>query len=519
MPPKPVYTIVQLGIPSSHHNSLCFRVLPRPGVVAILLFLALARSGTPYRFLQLRIDHAAGVRAVRALQTQTFVLRSGRGFSSGPVTVVAGLVRAHVVRGEPLLATRRRVPPVLPQRGHHVQVHVQRRRLRESGLVHPSGEVHSILAGLGMLDARVASQRHRATVVRAVTSGVLLLEVVLDPLQVSRIQTVPILAPARTLSKLSVRVPPRLRGGRFLGLVGAPPRHVPVSRSSPSKRGRASVRVLDLQRGEVLLGRGLEQALVFRGERAVTFLGQDGEFGSKESVREAGFLRLLEVAAAALSHGGLVPRLSKVARAETRYPRRVVPERIQARGSVVHALVVRVVVLTTGQIVARHGLVFSIRDLKIDPLRRIVSFHVGRAGVQLAGAATSEQILLLAGFQSVLDVLGASVAPGRVQHPRGTHADEEGFEGRGRSVKRTPPRYSLLQLFVFQFAFQFRVLRRFLRFWIDVVVVARCGDVVVASVPRVRSLGNGADRFAGTSPTERVYLLAHPSTPHSKTRA
>lgn len=423
VPPKPVYTVVQLGIPGSHHTSLRFRVLPRPGVVAVLLFLALARSGTPYRFLQFRIDHAARVRAVRALQTQTFVLRSGRGLPSGPVTVVAGLVRAHVVRGEPLLATRRRVPPVLPQRGHHVQVHVQRGRLRESGLVHPSGEVHSILAGLGMLD--VASQRHRATVVRAVTSGVLLLEVVLDPLQVSRIQTVPVLAPARTLSKLSVRVPPRLRGGRFLGLVGTPPGHVPVSRSSPSKRGRASVRVLDLQRGEVLLGRGLEQALVFRGERAVTFLGQDGEFGSKESIREAGFLRLLEVAAAALPHGGLVPRLSKVARAETRYPRRVVPERIQARGRVVHALVVRVVVLTTGQIVARHGLVFSIRDLKIDPLRRVVSFHVGRAGVQLAGAATSEQILLLASFQPVLDVLGTPVAPGRVQHPRGTHADEE----------------------------------------------------------------------------------------------
>lgn len=86
-------------------------------------------------------------------------------------------------------------------------------------------------------------------------------------------------------------------------------------------------------------------------------------------------------------------------------------------------------------------------------------------------------------------------------------------------MKRTPPRYSFLQLFVFQFAFQLRVLPRFLRFWIDVVVVvvvARCGDVVVASV---RPLGNGADRFAGTSPTERVYLLAHPSTPHSKTRA
>lgn len=75
VPPKPVYTVVQLGISSSHH-ALRFGVLPRPGFVAVLLFLALARSGTPYRFLQFRIDHAAGVRAVRALQAQTFVLRS-----------------------------------------------------------------------------------------------------------------------------------------------------------------------------------------------------------------------------------------------------------------------------------------------------------------------------------------------------------------------------------------------------------------------------------------------------------
>lgn len=333
------------------------------------------------------------------------------------------------MRGEPLLATRGRVPPVFPQRGHHVQVHVQRGRLRESSLVHPSCEVHSILAALRMLDARVPSKGHRAAVVRAVTSGVLLLEVVVDPLQVSRIQTVPVLAPAtRTLSKLCVRVPPRFRGGRFL--VGAPPGHIPVPGSSSTKRGRARVRVLDLQRREVLLGRSLEQALVFRGERAVTFLGQDGEFRSQECVREAGFLRLLEVAAAALPHGRLVPRLSKVARAETRYGP-VVPERIQIRGGVVHALVERFVVLTAGQIVARHGLIFSISYLKIDPLRRIVAFHVGRAGVQLAGAATSKQILLLARFQPVLDVLGASVAPGRVQHPRRAHADEEGFEGRG----------------------------------------------------------------------------------------
>lgn len=83
-------------------------------------------------------------------------------------------------------------------------------------------------------------------------------------------------------------------------------------------------------------------------------------------------------------------------------------------------------------------------------------------------------------------------------------------------------RNSLLQ-FAFQFAFQLRVLRlqRFLRFRIYiVVVVARCGDVVIVSaIPCVGPLGNGADRFAGTSPTERVYLLAHPSTPHSKTRA
>lgn len=334
------------------------------------------------------------------------------------------------MRGEPLLATRGRVPPVLPQRGHHVQVHVQRGRLRESSLVHPSCEVHSVLTGLRMLDARVPSQGHRTAVVRAVTSGVLLLEIVIDPLQVSRIQAVPVLAPAaRALSKLRVRVPPRFRGGRFL--VRAPPGHVPVPGPSPAERGRARVRVLDLQRGEVLLGRSLEQALVFRGERAVTFLGQDGEFRSKERVREAGLLRLLEVAAAALPHGGLVPRLSKVARAETRYGP-VVPDRIQIRGRVVHALVERrFVVLTIRQIVARHGLVFSIGYLKIDPLRRIVAFHVGGAGVQLAGAATSEQILLLARFQPVLDVLGPSVAPGRVQHPRRAHADEEGFEGRG----------------------------------------------------------------------------------------
>lgn len=75
VPPKPVYTVVQLGISSSHH-AFRFGVLPRPGFVAVLLFLALARSGTPYRFLQFRIDHAAGVRAVRAFQAQTFVLRS-----------------------------------------------------------------------------------------------------------------------------------------------------------------------------------------------------------------------------------------------------------------------------------------------------------------------------------------------------------------------------------------------------------------------------------------------------------
>lgn len=83
-------------------------------------------------------------------------------------------------------------------------------------------------------------------------------------------------------------------------------------------------------------------------------------------------------------------------------------------------------------------------------------------------------------------------------------------------MKRTSGN-SLLQ-FAFQFAFQLRVLCLLLRFRIDiVVVVASCGDVVI--VPRVWSLGDGTDRFAGTSPTERVYLLAHPSTPHSKTRA
>ena len=180
-------------------------------------------------------------------------------------------------------------------------------------------------------------------------------------------------------------------------------------------------------------------------------------------------------------------------------------------------LVERVVALTTGQIVTRYGLVLTARDLQVDPFRRVVALHVSRAGVQLARAAASEESLLLVGLQSVVDVLRSSVASGRVQHPRRSHTDEEGLERRGRSVKRS--RCSLFWLAIFEL----RVSHWLVRFRGDVVAgsgeIVNTVSVVAAGVPLVRPLGNGADRFAGTSPPERVYLLAHSATPHSETRA
>ena len=315
MPPEPVDTVVQLGGAGSHRGvRRRLVVFPRPRVVTVLLvLLALARRRASYRLLQFRVDHAARVRAVRALQAHALVLRSGGRLSPRAVAVVAGLVRADVVRGEPLLAARRRISPVVPQRGHHVQVHVQRGRLGESRLVDPSRKVHSVLSTLErccrVLNARVTTQRHRAAVVRAVATCVLLLEVVIDPLQVTGCQSessVLARTSSRTLSKLRVRASSRFRDERsrlLLRFARAPSAHqVPVPGSSPSQRRRSRVRLLDLQSREVFFGRGFEQPFVLRGERAVTFLGQNGELRSQESVRKARLFCLLEVAAAALAH-------------------------------------------------------------------------------------------------------------------------------------------------------------------------------------------------------------------------